>query len=81
MRSANAATRQTSAMPRRGLAAYLHEGFLRQCMFCRCYRHEADPSRWEAIPEFEQAAPAPVSHGLCRPCAQLFYPGALQEPA
>lgn len=81
MRSTNAATRQPSKVPSSRLAAYLHLGLLTQCVFCRCYRHDADPSQWDAVPEFEQVPPAPVSHGLCRPCAQLFYPGVLEECA
>lgn len=57
------------------MSLYLHDGMLRQCIHCRCYQRRDDVGRWDAVPELERAASAlRVTHKLCPPCAQLFYP-------
>ncbi len=60
----------TTELPRH----YLHDGMLRQCVHCRCFQRCDVPARWDAVPELERAPGAPVTHRLCRACAQLFYP-------
>jgi hypothetical protein len=58
---------------------FIRLGMLRRCMYCGCFQHYDDQSRWEPVPEFDLSPPAPISHGLCRQCAQLFHPGSLES--
>ena len=55
-------------------ATYAHGGIIRMCSHCRRVR-VAGPAMeaWHWVPDYVARMPANVSHGLCAPCAQVYY--------
>jgi hypothetical protein len=51
---------------------YVSEGIVTMCCHCRRTKHPA--GTWDWVPEYLNAAPALVSHGICPGCAMYFYP-------
>ena len=52
---------------------YVQRGIVTMCAHCR--RVRARPrERWDWVPMYVARPPARVSHGLCAPCAEYYYP-------
>lgn len=49
-------------------------GLLVSCSNCRRFRSQQDPQRWDWIPEYLNAPPATISHGLCEICLDYYHP-------
>jgi hypothetical protein len=54
------------------------EGIVVMCCHCRRTRRSRNvgSDRWDWVPDFLNAPPGPVSHGLCEFCLRFFYPTA-----
>ena len=50
------------------------DGLLAQCSHCRRFKRKESAARWEWVPAMVADPPRRISHGLCRPCAQYYYP-------
>jgi hypothetical protein len=51
------------------------QGLIRMCCGCRRTRRPAPgEENWEWVPHFVERMPAGVSHGLCSPCREHYYP-------
>ena len=55
---------------------YVSEGILTMC--CHCRRTKRPAGKWDWVPEYLNAAPALVSHGICPDCVMYFYPDLVQ---
>ncbi len=55
-------------------ARYRHEGLLRMCSHCRRVRGPTPEERWDWLPDYVNQMPPDVSHGLCPPCFEHYYP-------
>jgi hypothetical protein len=53
---------------------YVREGQIKLCSHCRRVQNHSEPRRWDWVPSYLQQAPADVSHGLCEPCTQFYWP-------
>jgi hypothetical protein len=56
-------------------ARYERDGIIVMCMHCRRTRR-ADADAWDWVPDYVACMPANVSHGLCPPCADFYYPAS-----
>jgi hypothetical protein len=54
--------------------SYVREGTIMMCSHCRRVRNVSGEKRWDWVPAYLLCAPAAVSHGLCEPCAQFYWP-------
>ena len=51
------------------------QGLIRMCCGCRrTQRHAPGKESWDWVPHFVERMPAGVSHGLCSPCREHYYP-------
>lgn len=50
-------------------------GIVVQCVYCRRFESFDEP-RWLWVPAWLNAPPAPVSHGICEPCAGYHFGAA-----
>lgn len=48
-------------------------GMIYQCSHCRRFQHQADPARWDWVPEWVAKMPAGISHTICNTCFGYFY--------
>jgi hypothetical protein len=55
-------------------ADYLDEGFITMCAHCRRVRRPSDRTRWDWVPVVAESMRSFVSHGLCPPCVEVYYP-------
>jgi len=56
-------------------ARYLtSDGIVTQCAHCRRVLRQDAGLEWDWVPSFVRSPPARVSHGLCPPCLEFFYP-------
>lgn len=64
------------AVPSRSLlATYVAEtGFVTMCANCRRTRRADHDGPWDWVPDLVARPPECVSHGLCAPCLELYYP-------
>lgn len=53
---------------------YVQRGQIRMCSNCRRVYNPNGNKRWDWVPAYVQSAPVVVSHGLCEPCAQFYWP-------
>ncbi len=53
---------------------YLHDGVVVMCSHCRLVRRAPPATAWDWVPELVAAMPENVSHGLCPPCLEYYYP-------
>jgi hypothetical protein len=52
------------------------QGVIVMCASCRRTRRANDPvETWDWVPHFVGNTPLMVSHGVCPPCRELYYPG------
>lgn len=56
-----------------------HSGLVVMCMHCRRARRVDDRTQWVFVPAWVKQMPSPVSHGLCEPCSEHFYPEAAKS--
>lgn len=49
-------------------------GFLTMCANCRRVRRALEPAAWDWVPDLVRAPPARLSHGLCEPCLEIYFP-------
>jgi hypothetical protein len=49
-------------------------GLITMCCHCRRVCQVTARSAWDWVPAFVQSPPANVSHGICTPCLNLYYP-------
>lgn len=52
---------------------YERDGVIVMCMHCRRTRR-ADSDAWDWVPAYLAHMPPNVSHGLCPPCTDFYYP-------
>lgn len=50
------------------------QGLMASCSNCRRFRRCDHRDRWDWVPQYLTAPPAPVSHGLCPVCLDYYYP-------
>ena len=51
------------------------EGLITQCSHCHRVRRMEEPATWDWVPRFLERTLMGTSHGLCRVCAEYYYPG------
>lgn len=55
--------------------AYVHQGLITMCAHCRRVRTPPRArERWDWVPVYVARPQSRVSHGLCPPCAEYYYP-------
>jgi hypothetical protein len=55
-------------------AEYERQGLMVTCSHCRRFRNASREGRWDWVPELVSNPPARLSHGLCPPCLEHYYP-------
>jgi hypothetical protein len=50
------------------------DGFIVMCSSCRrTRRHIPGEDRWDWVPAFVDSSSVTITHGLCRPCLEMYY--------
>jgi len=50
------------------------DGIIHQCAHCRKIRRHDNSECWDLVPEWIKTMPPRVSHDLCLPCFEYYYP-------
>jgi len=54
---------------------YAVDGVVTMCASCRRVRFPPSPTRWDWVSAYVARPPERVSHGLCAPCTEFYFPG------
>lgn len=65
---------ERKAVPPDGLTYLDPHGFVTMCCHCRRTNRARQPAAWDWVPAHIESPPELVSHGICRVCANLYYP-------
>lgn len=65
----NQITQTKNSLPYTG-----ENGFIAQCAHCRRVRHREVPGRWDFVPALLENPQKNITHTLCEPCLEHFYP-------
>lgn len=68
-------------MPHRHDRYRTAEGLITQCCHCRATRRVDDPLTWDWVPELVETLRPDISHGLCHPCFEHYFPEAADARA
>ncbi len=53
---------------------YGARGYITQCGHCRRVSNPTEPARWDWVPAYVSEPRTNISHSLCPPCVEVYYP-------